>query len=375
MSRRTHAQLEVIKNKYNCHTLWSWSKYEKSQSDLYSFYLKYVKREPEDLFNSIYGVMGGECHDTCQSYYESKIKYGDMINIFRDKYAELDLLGYVFDRTNKEKNEKIKKNYMECLDLFFQNHVPICEKVACEKYMLTKIGNYLFQGYIDAAHKIGNTFFITDWKTSTIYKSDELKKKGGQLLIYAIALINKGVNPQCIKIRWNFMKYVNVMVPQANGKTVRRIIERNQLGSKLVSNVKMWLKKSKFFSDLEINQYCNELIMTNDLKCLPKNIQINYNIEDCYVYVDFDMNTIKEFEKEVIRNLDNINKKIKEYEKSKDDMIFYSEVTDKDSYFHANLSGYSAKLHKPYADYLDKYNDKKNDDFDYEEEDWMKELF
>lgn len=41
-----------------------------------------------------------------------------------------------------------------------------------------------------------------------------------------------------------------------------------------------------------------------------------------------------------------------EYKNTKDEMLFWQEVTDADAYRLATLSGYSRKLHKPYDAYL-----------------------
>ena len=58
--------------------------------------------------------------------------------------------------------------------------------------------------------------------------------------------------------------------------------------------------------------------------------------------------------------IDEVVAKTKEYEESKklsgngvgDDNIFWQDVTGSSSYFMANLSDYSHKIHKPYGEYL-----------------------
>jgi hypothetical protein len=210
---------------------------------------------------------------------------------------------------------------------------------------------------------------ITDWKTSSIYKDKKLEKESGQLLIYAINFMEKGIPLENIKVRWNFLKYINVEVNQANGKTVQRTIERNSLGNSLKRNASMWLKKSEYSED-EIEDYCSKLIETNSIECLPKDIQLKYNIEDCYVYVDLNHQIIKDFKVYVCDVLGDANKKKLEYEKNEDEMIWWQDVTDDYSYFLSNLCGYSAKKHKPYSEYLDKFNNKNKGEYD-----WMKELF
>jgi hypothetical protein len=88
-----------------------------------------------------------------QDYYDNTIKYKDMFDKFIDGLAELEMLGYKFNRTDKNKNKKIGDKYKECVKLFFRDHKTIPYKVLTEKYLLVKIGGYLFQGYADAIHK------------------------------------------------------------------------------------------------------------------------------------------------------------------------------------------------------------------------------
>ena len=60
-----------------------------------------------------------------------------------------------------------------------------------------------------------------------------------------------------------------------------------------------------------------------------------------------------------------------EYKVTKDEMLFWQDVTDADAYRLATLSGYSRKLHKPYDAYLKEQemfqnntNDEENDNSD-----------
>lgn len=369
--RKDREFLKKIKKKYGVKDIFSWSKYEKSQDDLYEFYLKYVAKESEDLFDSIYGKSGGEAHDIMQDNYEGKIKYKDMLPTYKEKMLDLDIMGCVFDRADKEKNKKIKKKYIECMELFFQHHKKIPHKLICEQFMVAMVGKYLFQGYIDAIHKENGCYIITDWKTSSMYAGEKLESKKGQLLIYAIMFRNKGVPLDKIKVRWNFMKYCNVEITLAKKNEKRiRVIERNALGDKLYSNVAMWMKKLGY-SEEEVEKYTVELSKENDIVVLPDDVQEKYKIDDCYVYVDFDEENLKEFEEKVNLDLDEICDKIKEYEETKDENIWWQEVTKSQSYFLRNLSGYSAKKHKPYAEYLDRYNRKSVD----EDNSWLEKLF
>ena len=62
---------------------------------------------------------------------------------------------------------------------------------------------------------------------------------------------------------------------------------------------------------------------------------------------------IENLKQDIINTLVEINKKEAEYMKTQDEKVFWSEVTDSNSYYFANLSGYSRKIHKPYNEYLE----------------------
>lgn len=375
-------KLQEIKEKYNVDQVWSWSKYKTYRDDKYMFYLKYILRVIEDMPNSRYSFMGEISHKILQDTYEEKLKYEDMLEKFEDGILEADIKNLKYDRTNEEKNKRIAKNYEDSLRLFFKNHKQIPYKVKNEVFMLTFVGDYLFQGYIDLMHNEDGDCVITDWKTSSIYKDQKLIAEAGQLYTYAIYVCNMGFPVEKIKLRWNFMKYVNVECEQANGESKIRTILRCELGKDLYSSAKMWFKKLKYNGKPteEQMEHIEECLIgfakTNDISCLPEDVQSKFNIEDCYVYIDCNKKVLEQFIDEVCKDLDEANRKMKEYEKSKDKMIWWTEVTDKDFYFHANLSGYSKKYHLGYAKYLDdlKKKEEENKKQSNNEEDLIKEL-
>lgn len=373
MARKTGEELEVIKKKYNVCELYSWSKYNTAKSDFYEFYLKYIAKIPEDRSDGIYGVSGNECHDILEQFYNKQINFEDMLPLYEDKLENFNIIELKYDRTNDENNKKIAKKYEECIKHFFQYHQPIHKKVALEKFILIKVGKFLFQGYIDFTHKEGIYFIITDWKTSTIYTGKKIDKEKGQLLLYAEGLRQLGVPLENIKIRWGFLKYVTVEIQQANGKTTQRNIVRNEIGKSLSSNVKMWLNKSKCYSEEQIEAYIDMISLTNSLDCLPEDIKSKYKVDDCYVYIPFTEEEIEKLKEDIINTIVSISKKEAEYMRTKDENIWWEDITDEKSYYFANLSGYSAKLHKPYAAYLEKFKSSDNKE-DEDDMSWLEEI-
>jgi hypothetical protein len=362
--RKTYEELNSIKEKYGVDTLYSWSRYHKYKTSPYEYFLSYVvypKVKP-DRDDSIYGASGGFAHDILERFYKKEITYDELAAEFDDAATTLEVADLKFDRINEEKNATIKEKYMANLKHFFKNHKPITAKVDLERFIIIKVGKYVFQGYIDLTKKDekGN-FIIQDWKSSSIYKGEKAIGEAGQLILYAEGLRQLGVPLDKIKICWNFLKYVNVTTELKNGKNNIRQMERSLIGDSLKSNAKTWLKHFGYNDD-EINDYIESLIMSNDIKCLPKEVQEKYMIDDCYVFVDLTQHMIDGLKENIIETLDEICDKEKQYETTKDETLFFDtdESVDKQSYYFANLCGYSANLHKPYKMYLERLDAKKN---------------
>lgn len=380
MARKTKEELNSIQNKFNVDRLWSWSRYNCYKNSTYEYFLKYVKRE-KPTRESIYAVMGGLTHDILEKFYKGKITYEDMIDEYNNALLKVNLMNLKYNRSDEQQNEKIAKKYEACLEHFFKHHIPIREKLVSEGFLLIEVGKYMFQGYFDLIYKDkdGN-FVIVDWKTSTIYTGKKIDKEKGQLVLYAEALRQKGIPLNKIKIKWNFMKYLSITYPQKNGKTRTTHAERHSWVRKIKNNAKMWLKDLKKYTDKEIRDMLNYSLEFNTIENLPKEIQDKYIFSDCYVEVPFTEKDIKELKQDIIKTLDEIVVKEKEYQKIKDDMIFDEKIKDDQSYYFANLCCYNAKQHKPYGRYLDKQEQFINDMYktDKNEEDddmsWMREI-
>jgi RecB family exonuclease len=362
--RKTYEELNSIKDKYGVDTLWSWSRYHKYKTSQYEYFLSYVanpKVKP-DRDDSIYGASGGFAHDILEKFYKEEITYDELDTEFDNATITLEVADLKFDRSNEEKNDQIKEKYMANLKHFFKNHNPITVKVDLERFITIKVGKYLFQGYIDITKKdLDGNFIIQDWKTSSIYKGEKAIGEAGQLILYAEGLRQLGIPLEKIKICWNFLKYVNVTTELKNGKNNIRQIERCKIGESLKANAKTWIKYFGY-SDEEIDDYIELLITTNDIKCLPKEVQEKYTIDDCYVFVDLTQDMIDGLKEDIIKTLDEICDNEEQYKTTKDESLFYDsdESVEKQSYYFANLCGYSANLHKPYKKYLEKLDAKKN---------------
>ena len=371
MARLTKEQLcqLMIENKVD--KVWSWSKVNCFKNSWYEYYLKYIAKVKEDRANSIYTTTGGIVHSILEDFYTGKIKYEQMDENFEDGWTTaFDIAQLKFDRNNEEHNNKIADKYYNDLKHFFANHVPMKNKVIIEQFIKTMIGGNLFQGYIDACFKDDDgNINIIDFKTSSIYKGKKAENECGQLVVYALGMNQLGVPIDKIKIAWNFLKYVSVQVTQANGAVKVREIERAELGEKLQANAKTWLKKYCSSAD-EVDKYLKLLLETNDIKCLPKEVQKKYTISDCYVYIPLTDDLIKTWTDDILFNVKDIELREKDYADHKAKGLseldcskaFWDsdEMVQKNSFYFSTLCAYSPALHLPYKAYLDRLEQQKN---------------
>lgn len=374
--RKTRDELNELCKKLNVDILDSWSKYHCYKQDKWEAFLKYVLHEKEDRTNGIYAVSGGYCHDIIEKLYSGEIEYKDMINMYEDSLLTMNIAELKYDRNDDEKNEKIANKYESCIRHFFKNHNVIKQPHRIEHFITIRItDDIVLQGYIDFlftekyTDENGNEktrIRIVDWKTSTRYAGKKIDSECGQLVIYAEGIRQALDIPlEDIICEWNFLKYVTVTYEQKNGKKKDRYIERNVIGESLVNTAKMWLKEFGYEDDME--SYIDKMILDNTIDCLPKEVRDKFEIKDCYVQVPLSEEKIDELKSDIANTIHEFRDKEKEYKETKDEMLFWQDVTDEDAFRLATLSGYSRALHKPYDAYLkdqDMFKNNTDEDLD-----------
>jgi len=361
--RKTDEQLKELKKKHSIKILWSWSKISTFITSTYEYFLHYILHKAPDREESVYSTAGSCCHNILERFYGGLIKYEKMIEEFEYEWAKCDVFDLKFDRSNPEKNASIKKKYVYNLEHFFKTHKVIPYKTYLEKFILIKLSaKVILIGYMDCVFKCDEGYaHIIDFKTSTIYSGAKIKENSQQLILYALGMSQAGIPLQKIKIAWNFLKYQAVTIKQKNGEKKIRNIERIKLGESIKTNATMWLKHLGYSTD-EIDGYIELLIQTNNIKVLPEDIQKLYEFDDCYVYIDLNEEIIEDLKANLLGVVDDIENRTEQYRKTNIDKMFWDseESLKKESYYLANLMPYSAKIHKPYGQHLDKYNAEKN---------------
>lgn len=362
--RKINEELQAILKRENCKRLWSWSRLECFRNSPYEYFLNYIKHEPKDRQNCIYAPIGSVAHEALELYYTNQINRDKMLESFEDGWFNATtILDLKFDRNDESKNETIKQKYYIDLQLFFKNHRDIKRyKPLMEQFIKYKIDDNLFQGYIDCCFKDeSGCFNIIDFKTSTMYTGKTLIEHSGQLTVYAMGLMQAGIPKDKIKIGFNFLKYCTVTYTQANGKTKDRNVERSKLGESLQTNVKMWLNKNGY-SEGDTDFYLKQLIDSNNISVLPEDVCSKYIMNDCYVFIPFD-DALRDKWIDIIRKtIKDIELRESDYKTDFNEKVFYDtdEQLKSQSYYLATLCEYSIEKHKPYKEWLDKIDDKKN---------------
>lgn len=354
MARLTSEELQELMKKEGVSRIWSWSKWNCFHTSPYEYFLKYIQHAKEDRTDCIYTTTGGIAHDILERFYSGKLSYENMVDDFDDGWVTaFEIADMKFDRNSPEKNDKISQKYYENLRHFFVNHKVLENKPMIEQFVKAKIGDNLFQGYIDVCFKDdeGN-INIVDWKTSSIYKGSKAENECGQLIVYAIGLNQQGIPMDKIRICWNFLKYVSIQYEQKNGAVKTREVERSKIGESLQSNAKTWLKAFGY----DVDEYLKLLLDTNSIDCLPDEVKAKYVISDCYVYVPITEELIQKWSDSIIRTIVDIELREQDYNDTQNDKVFWDTdaSVQAQSYYFSTLCAYSPNLHLPYKAYLER---------------------
>jgi len=355
MARLTHEELEKIKQKYNVDRLWSWSRMNTYLTSKFEYLLKYILKSKEDRCDSSYVTLGTICHDTLDKFYEGKIKYEDMIDDYNDGFTTaITIADLKFNRSDEEKNKSIGEKYNNNLIHFFENHTVYRHKLLIEKPIVFVVGGNVFVGYIDALYKDEDGYvYPLDFKSSSIYTGKTLEENSGQLIGYAIGLNQMGIPLDKIRPRFNFLKYCTIEYEQKNGAVKYRNVERCKIGESLQSNAKTWLKTYGY----EPDEYLKKMLDTNGIDCLPDEVKGKYRIRDCHVDVELNDKIVEKWTELITTTIKDIELREKDYEETKSLECFWDdeESVRAQSYYFANLCGYSATKHLPYKAYLEKF--------------------
>jgi len=346
-----------IPDKYKDIRLWSYSRVNEFVGCRYSYFLhRILKKHGSD---NIYGVVGNLVHDILERYYNKEILYEQMIDEFEDGFTLVENSNYKFS-SDPDKNESMKKKYYDCIIHFFNNHQSVPYKIYNEFEFFIPVDEYLFLGYVDAFYIDENkNVYITDYKTSTIYSGKKILQNQKQLVLYAYYFYKRGIPVEKIIARWNFLKYLNVSYLQKNGKLKTSTAERNNWVVKIKSRLQGNLKELGW-NEAQIETALEICMSQNSIKTLPKEVQELYTIEDAYVYVELNEETIQELIKEMKSTVKRIISYEDDYFINGNNLFEREDISQGDSFFCSTLCGYN-KHCKYFQEYLEDINMNRTD--------------
>lgn len=378
MGERNIDNIKVLEQEYGKNNIYSWSRISCYMNDPYEYFLKYILKVRPDNSN-MYASLGGVVHDCLEKYYtQNDLSKSDLISIFTEEYKKLELGGLKFDRVDEGQNKKISDKYISCCANYLRDFEKANNKTVCEKFVPlvikdTRIENdthtIVLQCYIDFMEfdksQDKPIIKIVDYKTSTKYTKTRIEESKGQLLIYALAiyqLINQDkqyIDFDHIKISWDFIKYVECEFLQQNGKYNTTICERNNLLDKLENKLAKWCEKLGY-SNSDFESFKFNISISNTLDCLPSDLKEKFTLKKCIVEIPFNEEEKETLINKVIICVNEIISKEKQYQETKDENIFWDELTDNQASRLLSMGNYSPSLHKPLKVWLDNHTIKKN---------------
>lgn len=360
MARLSKEELVALREKYG--ELYSYSKYNTYSSDPYTYFLNYILHTPKDRPQNNFTLLGEATHTLIQNAYEKGWTCEQMLASFRESIIDYQLMQKKFISSSDSVNDSVEAKYVPCVEHYLKHFKPLPYKFSIEEMVDIMVGKYYFYGFVDMSHTEHDeenhdyTVWITDFKTSSLYSPKDRLNHREQLLLYAAAYSQKHRVPiSKIKLRWDFIKYVNVVFLQENGMIKTQVIERHELADFLCKKVERWATKLKF-DEFEIGDMLQNIADEN-YELLPPQIYRKFKVEHCYVEIPFGQSDIDELLWKIVTTIDEANDKTIDYWFTNDDKIFWQEVTFADSFYFNNLCEYSGKLHKPYGEWLEKNKD------------------
>lgn len=221
--------------------------------------------------------------------------------------------------------------------------------VICEKPSYAKVTWETVKGEKKEKEKLDKAKLVSTLKTSikAWMKKLNIPKEDIDFMISELE-----VNNDFTEIPKEVMNHFHIEDLEIENKP--RQIERCKIGETLKADCKKQMKKLGY-SEEEITESVDTLIMTNSILSLPADVQEKYIVSDCFVYVPLTEHLIFKWIDDIENILYLIQTTTKEYKETGNERLFWEsqEKVESESFYFANLCGYSARLHKPYAEYLE----------------------
>ena len=344
--------------------IYSISRIDSINHCLYGAYLTYKLNKRGA--NNIYAIMGGKIHDTLEKITNGEATEEDLLPAMQAELDDMDSLDIAFPKDSKG-GDAIREGWIKDMEHFCTTYKsPKSKNLSTEElFIYTTSTEKKLIGYIDLQNKKKNSIDIYDYKTSTLYKGEDLKSHGRQLVVYQMG--KEQEDKQVDNVAWIFLKYVDIefmgyKTAKSKEKTLlTKTIERKKIGAEMEKYVERDLLDAGY-DEIETEIFLNEFKSTNKFDCLPENIRAGYKMKPCVLKYEVTDEIKQECE-------DYINQTIEMWESLGDDVKNYpprsftkvqkngKEVTD--IFFCTQLCSHSKEcqyLHD-YLDTLDTTND------------------
>lgn len=362
MAREKNEKLEELFAKEI--PVYSYSKLSSWYDCKYNWYQSYILHERSK--DNIYSAIGSVIHDSLENIYHNKETLQEAKNNFNRTIRECEEKGIKFP----ENPPTTKINYIKNMNHFFENYKVMDTKMITEQFVLLKIPRFegakedkdfiWIQMYIDSIIPVfKNEEFVSvvvnDWKTSSKFDKEKLKKASKQLMVYKIG-VEQSTGVEVSSIGWTMLKYCYCCYRTKGSKKTPSETKKSMQERK--DSIK-WFSK-KIIGDLikdgmdtiEAELLMGKAINQNTMTVLPQDIQDKYWIEDCFLEFEFDDELLKECKEWVINTVTEIElleHKVENYPPVA--------IGDSNSFFCFNLCG------RPNCIHLMKYKNENKDNF------------
>ena len=284
MNRATDERLEKLKS--DGKTIYSISRLDCINNCLYEAYRTYILKERGE--NNVYAMLGGKVHDVLENIVNGKATEADLQPAVNEELEDIDLLGLSFPK-DRNGEDTIRLGWMTNMEHFCRTYKSPVNKgdLHTEELFIyeTSKGNVL-QGYIDLYkdNKDGS-ISIYDYKTSSLYKGEDFKKHGRQLVLYAMGMEQAGHTVK--SVAWIFLKYVEIQfmgkkTAKSKEKTLlTKVVERKKIAQEMATYIEDDLNELGY-DDIDIEIILSEFKKSNSFDTLPNEIKDKYKMK---VYV------------------------------------------------------------------------------------------
>lgn len=337
--RLTRQQLDDVKQQYNVDRVWSFSRLSTWRNCKREYWARYMKHMHLDS-DSVYLVFGNASHNLIQSVVDGHVQPAGALNAWEKIVSQWDM----DESSPRFDNRKIRDGYINNLQSYFSHiNIPAGRNFTNEKPVLTKVGKYIFVGYIDTQFvDEDNNLVLIDYKTSSksSFTKAKLPEKSQQLMLYAIGKHQQtGLPFERIKARFDMLKYCRIHYKQENGKWKDTIQERSSWVASMEKRLRTKLKKVGVDEE-KVNELVTLAALHNHLKDLPQEVQEQFWVENYYIELDITEETCQEVLKEIERQCDEIVQFESKDETDQEAWLKINARFDSNNYYDTHLCSY-----------------------------------